>query len=99
MSTAATPAALNGPGAARARSARRRKRLDRIGDKTLYGICLAAALIAVATIVLVGYQVVDGAMPAISKYGLGFLTDTTWQPNFGEFGAGSLIFERYSVNV
>ena len=33
-----------------------------------------------------------GARPAISKFGLGFLVDTTWQPNFGEFGAGSLLF-------
>ncbi len=43
-------------------------------------------------IVLVGYQVVHGASPAISKFGLGFLTSTTWQPNFGVFGAGSLLF-------
>ena len=35
---------------------------------------------------------VNGARPAISKYGLGFLTETTWQPNFDEFGAGSLLF-------
>jgi phosphate transport system permease protein len=92
MSTTATPAAL-GPGRrAQVRSARRRKRVDRIGDGVLYGICLAAALLAVATILLIGYQVVHGAGPAISRFGLGFLTDTTWQPNFGEFGARSLIF-------
>jgi phosphate transport system permease protein len=58
----------------------------------LYGICLAAALLAIAVILLVGYQVVDGAMPAISKFGLGFLVETTWQPNFNLFGAGSLLF-------
>jgi phosphate transport system permease protein len=92
MSSAATPAVLDGDRLARIRSAQRRKRLDRFGDRTLFGICLLAALLAVATILLVGYQVVHGAAPAISKYGLGFLTDTTWQPNFGEFGAGSLIF-------
>ena len=33
-----------------------------------------------------------GAGPAISKFGLGFLFDTDWQPNFGVFGAGSLLF-------
>lgn len=92
MSSAATPAVLDHAGAAAARSARRRKRLDRFGDKALFGVCLAASLLAVAVILLVGYQVVDGARPAISEYGLGFLTDTAWQPNFGEFGAGSLIF-------
>ena len=92
MSAAATPAVLDGARADRGRSGRRRKQLDRFGDRALFGVCLAAALIAVAVLVLVGYQVVHGAAPAISEYGLGFLTDTTWQPNFGEFGAGSLIF-------
>ena len=38
------------------------------------------------------YQVVHGASPAISKFGLGFLTHTTWQPNFGVYGAGSVLF-------
>lgn len=92
MSSPATPVVLDGARASRARSARRRKRADRLGDGLLYGVCAAAALLAVVTVVLVGYQVVHGAAPAISAYGLGFLTDTTWQPNFGEFGAGSLIF-------
>lgn len=90
MSIAATPGALDEGRIVRA--ARRRKQADRIGDKALYGICLLAALLSVVVIVLVAYQVVHGASPAISKFGLGFLTDTTWQPNFGEFGAGSLIF-------
>jgi phosphate transport system permease protein len=69
-----------------------RKRLDLVGDRLLFGICLLAAILAAATIVLVGYQVVHGALPAISKFGFGFLYKTTWQPNFGEFGAGSLLF-------
>jgi len=92
VSASASPAVLEAPSAARSRSAERRKRADRIGDRTLYGICLLAALLCVVTIALIAYQVVNGASPAISKYGIGFLTDTTWQPNFGEFGAGSLIF-------
>jgi phosphate transport system permease protein len=93
VSTTASPAALGGPGSAsRARSARRRKQADRIGDRALYGVCLLAALVCVVTIVLIAFEVVNGAAPAISKYGLGFLTETTWQPNFGQFGAGSLIF-------
>jgi phosphate transport system permease protein len=69
-----------------------RKRLDLVGDRLLFGICLLAAVIAVVTIVLVGYQVIHGASPAISKFGFGFVYETTWQPNFGEFGAGSLLF-------
>lgn len=69
-----------------------RKRADRIGDRVLFGVCLAAAIAAAATIVLVGYQIVHGASPAISKFGLGFVTSTEWQPNFGRFGAGVLLF-------
>ena len=90
MSTPAPPASLPDSRAVRARA--RRKKADRIGDRLLYGICLAAALLAIAVIVLVVYQVVKGAMPSIDKFGLGFLVHTTWQPNFGEFGAGSLLF-------
>jgi phosphate transport system permease protein len=69
-----------------------RRRLDRFGDRALFGVCLAAAIVAGATIILVGYQIVDGAQPAISKFGFGFVYETTWQPNFGEFGAGVLLY-------
>jgi phosphate transport system permease protein len=75
-----------------ARSANRLRRIDRAGDALLYGVCALAALIGVVTLVLIAYQVVSGAGPAISKFGLGFLVQTTWQPNFNVFGAGSLIF-------
>src|SRR5689334_7491247 len=69
-----------------------RKRLDLVGDRALFGVCLLAALLAAAIIVLVGYQIVHGASAAISKFGFAFVYETTWQPNFGEFGAGSLLF-------
>jgi phosphate transport system permease protein len=65
---------------------------DRIGDGILYGLCALAALLGVVVLLLVAYQVVHGASPAISKFGLGFLTSTSWQPNFGVFGAGSVLF-------
>lgn len=89
MRSAASPSL---PNRANARSARRGKRVDRIGDRVLYGTCLLAALACVLTIALIGYQVVSGAGPAISRYGPGFLAETAWQPNFGEFGAASLLF-------
>lgn len=90
MSTTTSPTVL-APGAT-ARSRRRRKQADRIGDGLLYGVCLLAALLGVVVILLIGYQVVHGAGPAISRFGLGFLTSSEWQPNFGVFGAGSLLF-------
>jgi phosphate transport system permease protein len=90
MSTPASPAAQVHSRADRSRA--RRKRADRIGDRALYCICLAAALLAMVTMVLVAYQVIHGASPAISKYGLGFLTDTGWQPNFKIFGAAPFLY-------
>jgi phosphate transport system permease protein len=69
-----------------------RKRADQFGDRVMFGVCLLAALVAGGAIFLVGYQIVHGAQPAISKFGLAFVYETTWQPNFGEFGAGVLLF-------
>lgn len=89
MSASATMAARASRGT---RVSDLRKRGDRFGDRLMLGICLLAALLAGETIVLVGYQIVHGAAPAISKFGLGFVYETTWQPNFGKFGAGVLLF-------
>jgi phosphate transport system permease protein len=65
---------------------------DRLGDGLLRGVCMLAALLAVAAIVAISYQLIHGASPSISRFGLGFLGHTTWQPNFGVFGAGTFIY-------
>jgi phosphate transport system permease protein len=78
--------------ASRPRSGDRRRSLDRLGDGVLSGVCALAALLAIAVLLTIGYQIVHGASPAISKLGLGFVTDTEWQPTFGVFGAGTLLF-------
>lgn len=57
------------------------------GDRVLYGLCLAAGLIAAFLLVEVVYQVIHGAGPAISRFGLGFIGRATWAANFGKFGA------------
>jgi len=91
--TTAIPAREAGPRNARgARSADRLRRIDRIGDGVLYGVCAFAALLGVVVLFLVGYQIIHGAAPSISKFGLGFLVHTTWQPNFNIYGAGSVLF-------
>ena len=38
------------------------------------------------------YQVVDGASPAISRFGIGFVGRSVWAPNFGVFGAAAAIY-------
>jgi phosphate transport system permease protein len=65
---------------------------DRVGDGVLYGLCLLASLLAVVAIGAIAYQVIHGASASISRFGLGFLTHTTWQPNFGVFGAGAFLY-------
>lgn len=92
-STTANPAYVTaGHGARDPRRADRLRRIDRVGDGLLYGLCALAALAGAVVLLLVAYQMVHGANLAISEFGVGFLFHTTWQPNFNVFGAGSLIF-------
>lgn len=67
------------------------KRPRGIGDGLLYGLCSFAGLIAVVVIGEVIYQVVSGASPAISRFGLGFLWHSAWKPNLFIFGAGETL--------
>jgi phosphate transport system permease protein len=69
-----------------------RRTSDRIGDGILYGLCAFASIIAVVALVAIAWKVVDGASLAIDKFGLGFITDSTWEPNRDIFGAGTLIY-------
>jgi phosphate transport system permease protein len=78
------------PAAVRAR--RRLRIVDRIGDRALYGMCLLAALLVSALLVEIAYQVIHGASASISRFGLGFLTHSAWRPNFGVFGAGTVLY-------
>lgn len=65
---------------------------DRIGDGVFRALCALAALLAVVLIVAVTYQLIEGASPAISRFGLGFLTSEVWQPNFEKLGAATFIY-------
>lgn len=94
MSSAVGPLMQPGAQRRRTRAGDRRRSLDRIGDGLLFGVCGLAALVAGAVLLLIGYEVVHGAAPAISKFGPGFVFDKAWQPNppFEEFGAGTVLF-------
>src|SRR3954451_334043 len=71
---------------------RTRRTGDRIGDGILYGLCALASIIAVVILIVITYQVVKGANPALGKFGLRFIGDTTWAPNRDQFGAGTVLF-------
>jgi phosphate transport system permease protein len=67
-------------------------RAGRVGDAVLYGLCVLAGLVAVATLVEVVYQVINGASPAVSRFGLPFVWHSVWAPNLGVFGAGAMLY-------
>jgi phosphate transport system permease protein len=69
-----------------------RRLSDRIGDGVLLGLCGLASILAIVILVAIAWKVIDGASPALSKFGIGFVTDTTWEANRGIFGAGTVIF-------
>jgi phosphate transport system permease protein len=77
------PAALRG----------HRNLADRIGDPLLKLLSALAALLAVAVIGGIVYEVFHLAWPAITKFGLGFITTDDWNPVTGRFGAASFIFD------
>jgi phosphate transport system permease protein len=62
------------------------------GDMVLHGLCVLAGLIAAFVLVEIAYQVISGAAPAISTFGLGFLGHINWAPNLNHFGAAVMLY-------
>jgi phosphate transport system permease protein len=85
-------AATLGNVSARARTRRRLRRVDRIADWGLRGLCFAGAIVIALVMVDIAVQLLSGAHPAISRFGAGFLTHSAWKPNFKVFGAESLLY-------
>jgi len=53
---------------------------------------LVVRAVWLVVLIAIAQQVISGASPALSRYGLGFLGHTTWAPNFKLFGAATLIY-------
>jgi phosphate transport system permease protein len=70
----------------------RRRRGDRIAEALLYGLAGGAALVAVVLVGLLAWEVVDQSRPAISRFGLSFLTSHAWDPVKNHFGALDFIY-------
>jgi phosphate transport system permease protein len=67
------------------------------GDKILRGVVFSAALLTIITLVALAYEVVTGARLSFQTFGLGFITDSVWNPTGGNggkgtFGAWTLIY-------
>lgn len=61
------------------------------GDKVFKGLLTLAAAGIPVLLGLLAIQLLVGAKPAIDRYGLGFLTNSTWDPVAEEFGAFPLV--------
>jgi phosphate transport system permease protein len=58
-----------------------------------------AALLTLFLLIAILGSLVVGAWPAIAKYGLGFLTSTTWDPVQEEFGGLVMIYGTLATSI
>ncbi len=58
----------------------------RIGPDFFRILCWVASAATVATLLWIIGEIARQAWPAISEFGLGFITSSKWTPNRGEFG-------------
>ena len=70
----------------------RRNLKDRIGDPLLLGLSGLAAAVAVVLIGGIVYETIHLAGPAISKFGIGFVTTNDWNPVTKRFGAAPFLY-------
>ena len=87
MSSASIPAS----GAPRLAGAQR-KLADRLGDPLLRGLTTLATLIGVLALGALVYKVFELAGESFSKFGLGFVTSSEWNPVHNQFGAADFLF-------
>ena len=71
---------------------RRRRIRGRFGDRALYALTGAAAAAVLALVGALVYELVKQAWPAITHFGLGFVTSRAWDPVKNSFGALDFIY-------
>jgi phosphate transport system permease protein len=65
---------------------------SRFGDRAFEWLTLGMALIVLVLVFLIGWQLARGSSLAIQKFGLRFLTTSTWDPVAEQFGALPFIY-------
>lgn len=63
-----------------------------VGDRVYVAVITGFALCVPVLLGLIFWEVAIAGWPALSKFGLGFLTSSAWDPVNGRFGAGPAIF-------
>ncbi len=74
-------------------------RRQRMEDRAFYGATLFFALLVLAILGGVIISLIDGAWPAISTFGFGFLTTEVWNPVTEKFGALAPIYGTLVTSI
>ena len=70
-----------------------------MADRIFGWLAKAAALFTLGMLIAILVSLTLGAWPAIDKYGLGFLTSTTWDPVKEEFGGLVMIYGTLMTSI
>ena len=65
---------------------------SRFGDRAFEWFTLAMALVVVLLIILIGWELWNGSVLAVKKFGFHFLATSTWDPVAEQFGALPFIY-------
>ena len=70
-----------------------------MADRIFGWLAKAAALFTLGMLIAILVSLTVGAWPAIDKYGLGFLTSTTWDPVKEDFGGLVMIYGTLMTSI
>jgi phosphate transport system permease protein len=59
---------------------------DILWDRVFRSLTFAFAWLTILLVVYILFRIGSTAMPAVQKYGVGFITDSSWDANNGKFG-------------
>jgi phosphate transport system permease protein len=59
---------------------------EKLGDRIFRGLSHAFAWLTALLVLFIVFEIGGSALPAMKKYGLGFITGTTWDPNTQQYG-------------
>jgi phosphate transport system permease protein len=78
---------------------KKKARSGPLADRIFGIVAKGAALLTLALLFAILLSLTISAWPAISKYGLGFLTSTTWDPVQEEFGGLVMIYGTIATSI
>ena len=70
-----------------------------MADRVFGWLAISAAIVTLALLAGILLSLIMGAWPAISKYGLSFLTSTTWDPVKEEYGGLVMIYGTVATSI